>query len=159
VKEFEKIHELIRGTPFEKISDDLFLRLMKKYNADSERLHHLLDVFTFQCKRGWQLDDPLKAIISALKDGITEPLDFVSFKDTNRQKRLHIKEEEERKGHGKNKGTAFKEAEEQFDALSPYEQRTWLTMAGRQARGFTGINDAIRSIAIDLYRRDKEVET
>jgi hypothetical protein len=159
VKEFEKIHELIRGTPFEKIPDDLISRLMRKYKTGSERIYHILDVFTYQFQKGWQVDDPLKAMISALKDGITEPLDFVSCEDRQNRKQLDGKDVGERNEHRKKTGTAFKEAEKQFDSLSPKEQRPWLMMAKRQASGFTGIDDAIRSIAIDLYIRNKEVET
>lgn len=148
VNDFGKIRELIGGTPFEKITDNGFAWMMRKYGADIPRLCHVLDVFIFQYRNGWKVGNPVRALVAALRDGISEPPEFASYKKRKTVRYVPIKMADDQKLE-----TAFNEAEGEFDMLPAEDRRIWLKKAENQLSGFTRIGDAIKAVAVDLWSK------
>ncbi len=152
VNNFGKIRELIRGTPFEKITDSGFAWMMKKYGSDIRKLHHVLDVFVFQHRKGWKVEDPMKALVAALRDGISVPPDFVLSKRRKTARHGSVKMTDDQKLE-----TAFNEAEGRYNLLSQEDQDIWLKKAESKVADFTKIGDAIKAVAIDMWsKRQKQ---
>jgi hypothetical protein len=154
VHDFENIQKLTKGTPFEQLSVNDLAWMMKKYAIDSHRLSHMLDVLSFQSRKGWRVNDPKRTIIAALRDGIAEPSDFVPFKI---RKKTHAMERRERQRNRKEEPEWFEQEMERFEAIAPEEQEVWLKKAADQVRGFTRLDDAITSVAVRLWSKTKEV--
>jgi len=144
VNDSRKIRELIEGTPFEKITDEGFSWMMRKYGADIPRLCHVLDVFIFQYRNGW-------ALVAALRDGVSEPPGFAPYKKRKTVRYVPIKMADDQKLE-----TAFNEAEGEFDMLSAEDRRIWLKKAEDQISGFTRIGDAIKAVAVDMWSKRQE---
>lgn len=154
VKNLEKVQEITKRTPFEKIKDKELVWMMKKYDIDGDRLCHILDVLSFQYKKGWRVKDPKRTLIAALRDGISEPVDFVPFEIRNK---THNMENRERKTNIKEETEYFKRAMKVFEELDPEEKEIWLKKAEDEVSGFTRINDAVKSVAVHLWSKNQEV--